>query len=90
MIRTVAVKLKSSRFYAVVYDGTRYILSGPTRDSRKEARSEALRFYREGAHLPRRMRDEERVTYSACPEVKTVSSMIRGKSAAAYWGGYST
>lgn len=86
MIRTVVLPV-GSQFFAYVYDGNKLILAGPYRDTPEEAESEALRFHREGAHLPRRMRDEERVTYSACPEVKTVSSDINGKPAAVYWGG---
>lgn len=90
MIRTVTLT-NGDRWYSYVYADDQLVLAGPLRATAAEAESEALRFYAEGAHLPRRMRAEERVSYGCIDderrEARTVSSRINGRSAAGYWGG---
>lgn len=88
-IRTIVRPAQyAPRVFAYVYDGDRLILAGPPRLTDAEAIEAALEAYRAG---PRRMRDEERVSYGCIDadrrEARTVSSRIGGKSAAAWWGG---
>lgn len=87
MIRTVTLPL-GSRFYAYVYADDALLIAGPTRDTPAEAVSEALRYYRERAHLPRPLPPVHADVYHAGERpVRTVSSDVNGKRAKVYWGG---
>lgn len=87
MLRTVVLPA-GNEWFAYVYDGDRFVGPGPIRDTPEEAEAEALRYAREGAHLPRALPRLDPVVYHAGEkDVKTVSSDINGKPAAVYWGG---